>query len=178
MAVKYVLLAILCATYVILCQSCHNGKITWVKLNTSPLCFGARDNKYGAFTPGMDAFVWAFMIKHRSGYVSCNTRRGNSRIAWGYDPNHGHIFTFLTDERNVVVGPCFSQPVSQLRVNYVLPGYHSSSPFLIFFMGRGAYGVHHMAELRLWYGEDLFDYTEFDDGGRSCADVYGLMYKD
>ena len=57
-------------------------------------------------------------------------------------------------------------------------GYHSSSPYLIFFMGKSAYGVHHMAELRVWYGEDLFDTSESDNAGKSCTDVYGLMYKD
>ncbi|KAJ7373739.1 hypothetical protein OS493_011348 [Desmophyllum pertusum] len=33
MAVKYILFAVLCATFVF---SCHGGWITWVKLNTSP----------------------------------------------------------------------------------------------------------------------------------------------
>ena len=29
-------------------------------------------------------------------------------------------------------------------------------------------------ELRLWYGEDLADYSEADNGGRVCCDVYAL----
>ncbi|KAL9955889.1 hypothetical protein ACROYT_G037287 [Oculina patagonica] len=173
MAVKYIFFAVLCTTLVF---CCHGGWVTWVKLNTSPVCFGARDNKYGAFTPGKNAFVWAFMLKHYSGYVSCNTGRGNSKSNWGCDPNHKNLFTLLTDERNHVVGPRFSQPFSPSY--YALPGYHSSSPYLIFFMGKSAYGLHHMAELRIWYGEDLFGSTESDNGGTSCADVYGLMYKD
>ncbi len=61
MAVKCIFFAALCATFVF---CCHGGWVTWVKLNTSPVCFGARDNKYGAFTPGKNAFVWAFMLKH------------------------------------------------------------------------------------------------------------------
>ena len=173
MTVKYSFFAVVCATFLF---SCHGGWITWVKLNTSPVCFGARDNKYGAFTPGKNAFVWAFMLKHRSGYVTCNTRVGHSaRSAWGCARNGKNIQTFLTDERNTIIGPRFSQPIA--RHYYHLPGYHSSSPYLIFFMGKSAYGLHHMAELRLWYGEDFFGFTESDNGGKSCTDVYGLMYQ-
>ena len=171
MTVKCVFFVLFCASFVICC--CRGGLVTWVKLNTSPVCFGARDNTYGAFTPGKNAFIWAFMLKHRSGYVSCNGGHGSN---WGCRPNHAHVITFLTDERNHVVGPRFSQPLA--KHYYSLPGYHSSSPYLIFFMGKSAYGVHHMAELRVWYGEDLYGTTESDNSGKSCTDVYGLMYKD
>ena len=173
MAVKYIYLAVLCAAFLF---SCQGGWITWVKLNTSPVCFGAKHNKYGAFTPGQNAFIWAFMLKHRSGHVTCNVHSGSQRkSAWGCSPNHKDILTFLTDDRNIIIGPRFSQPMSQSY--YHLPGYLSSSPYLIFFMGKSAYGLHHMAELRLWYGEDLVNVSESDNGGTSCADVYGLMYK-
>ena len=30
-------------------------------------------------------------------------------------------------------------------------------------------------ELRLWYGEDLANVFEEDNGGRVCCDVYGLI---
>lgn len=172
MAVKYSLFAVLCATFLL---NCHGGWITWVKLNTSPVCFSAKGNNYGAFTPGKNAFIWAFMLEHRSGYVSCSTRIGSTRRSpWGCDPNHKTIVTFLTDDRNTVIGPRFSQ--STVQQSYHLPGYLSSSPYLIFYMGKSAYGLHHMAELRIWYGEDLFDFTESDNNGTSCADVYGLTY--
>ena len=171
MTLRCVFFAVFFATFVICC--CRGGWVTWVKLNTKLVCFGATGNTYGAFTPGKNAFIWAFMLKHRSGYVSCG---GVSRSPWGCAPNHDYVVTFLTDERNHVVGPRFSQPFAEHY--YALPGYHSSSPYLIFFMGKSAYGVHHMAELRLWYGEDLFDHIERDNSGTSCADVYGLMYKE
>jgi len=42
---------------------------------------------------------------------------------------------------------------------------------------RGAEGAAVMIRsgLRLWYGEDLKGYTDSDNGGRTCADVYGLL---
>ena len=30
--------------------------------------------------------------------------------------------------------------------------------------------------LKLWFGEDLKDWTEDDNGGRSCADVYAVIH--
>ena len=180
MTVKYILLAVLCATFVF---SCHGGWITWVKLNTSPVCFGAKDNSYGAFTHGKNAFIWAFMLKHHPGNesqsgVKCDNSRGGKSL-WGCRANQKEIYTFLTDERNNIIGPRFSEPseFSKYSVKYELPGYNSDSPFLIFFMGKSAYGLHYLAELRLWYSEDLLDYTEYNNEGTSCADVFGLMYK-
>lgn len=170
MTVKYLLFASLCAAFLV---NCHGKWITWVKLNTHPVCFGAEGDKYGAFTYGKDAFIWAFMLKHRSGDVTCNGFA--SKSPWGCPPNEQFIRTFLTDDRNTIIGPQFSERVAQTY--YKLPGYSSSSPYLIFFMGKSAYGLHHMAELRIWYGEDLFNTSESDNGGRSCADVYGLMYQ-
>ena len=171
MAVKQLLLTLLCVTFTLNCQSKWT---TWVKLNANPVCFGAQGNKFGAFTPGKNAFIWAFMLKHLSGSVTCSKTSDNRRNSpWGCDPNK-EVVTFLTDERNNIIGPRFAQ-LSPAKTSFVLPGYHSSSPYLIFFMGKSAYGLHHMAELRLWYGEDLQDISESDNGGRSCADVYGLM---
>ncbi|KAJ7373740.1 hypothetical protein OS493_011349 [Desmophyllum pertusum] len=123
MAVKYILFAVLCATFVF---SCHGGWITWVKLNTSPVCFGAKDNSYGAFTSGKNAFIWAFMLKHQSGGdLNCGNYGGGNSL-WGCGANKKDIYTFLTDERNNIIGPRFSKPseFSTYSVKYELPGYH------------------------------------------------------
>ena len=43
----------------------------WVKLNKSPVCFGAKGNQYGRFSYHRNIFVSSFMLVHRSGNVSC-----------------------------------------------------------------------------------------------------------
>lgn len=174
MAVKCLLFASLCVAF--LCN-CHGGSIAWVKLNTDPVCFGAKDNSFGAFTWGKDELIWAFRLDHRSGKVTCSNGGGSSSMSrWGCNPNSA-IKVFLTDSQNTVIAPQFAQYTGSRRTSYNIPGYDSSSPYLIFFMGRNAYRFHNSAQLRLWYGEDLHDFTEYDNGGRSCADVYGLMYE-
>jgi len=54
-----------------------------------------------------------------------------------------------------------------------LPGYNSFSPEII--LPRfSPYSVSSGQELRLWYGEDLENFTESDNGGWVCSDVYAL----
>ena len=55
----------------------------------------------------------------------------------------------------------------------VLPGYKSSSPEIILPL-FSTYTLVSGEELRLWYGEDFANRTEFDNAGRVCSDVYAL----
>ena len=52
---------------------------------------------------------------------------------------------------------------------YNLPGYNYNSPEIVFSGSR--YLVHHMV-IRIWYGEDLYGWTEWDNHGYTCMDVY------
>ena len=58
---------------------------------------------------------------------------------------------------------------------YNLAGYTSSSSALVFCAPKKPHCVFANSELRLWYGEDLRGYAEGDNGGKTCADVYGLL---
>ena len=139
----------------------------WVKLNTSPVCFGARDNKFGSFKYNKNIFVKSFMLVHRSGSVSCNNK---DHSYWGCWPNHVNINTVITDGSNRVLGP---SAAAKSPGWYQLPGFTSSSSALVFCgLRKPAVCVHSSEDLRLWYAEDLYGYTEADNAGRSCADVY------
>ena len=88
------------------------------------------------------------------------------------------ISTVLEDKQEKILAPAASK-VDVKTGWYSLEGYTSSSPVLVFCVPkkRGAEGAAVMIRsgLRLWYGEDLKGYTESDNGGRTCADVYGLL---
>ena len=60
---------------------------------------------------------------------------------------------------------------------YVLPGVHElHSKRLVFTdFARPFYLQGHMY-LRVWYGEDLAGYTEGDNHGRACVDVYASFH--
>ncbi|XP_068711602.1 uncharacterized protein [Montipora foliosa] len=143
----------------------------WVKLNNSPVCFGAKGDQFGRFTINRNVFVSQFMIVHRSGKVTC--RRDYSGSYWGCAPNSPTLFTILTDSNNKTLAPEASK-VGGVGT-YGLGGYDSSSSVLVFCESKKPHCVHANNELRLWYGEDLTGFTESDNAGKTCADVYGLL---
>ena len=147
----------------------------WVKLNNSPVCFEGQGNKYGSFTTSnRNIFVSSFMLVHRTGTVSC-AKSNKARFSyWGCDPKHSSLAAVLTDKQNKIIAPDASK-VNSKTGWYTLPGYTSSSSVLVFCAPKKPHCVFANSELRLWYGEDLFGYTESDNGGKSCVDVYGLL---
>ena len=175
MLAKFIIIAI--AVEVFLSQntamaSCFNVTCPqWVKLNKSPVCFGAKGNQYGHFTYSRNIFVSQFMFVHRTGTVTCNKSKYSY---WGCYPNHGSLAAVLTDQQNRILAPAASK-VSTKSGWYNLAGYTSSSSALVFCASKKPHCVFANSELRLWYGEDLRGYTESDNGGKTCADVYGLL---
>jgi len=144
----------------------------WVKLNKSPVCFGAKGNQYGRFTYHRNIFVSSFMLVHRSGNVTCD-KRNYSFWGCGKNPSHGTLFVVLTDQNNKILAP------EGLNINkggeYTQAGYTSSSSALVFCTPKKPHCVFANSELHLWYGEDLRGLSESDNGGKTCADVYGLL---
>ena len=147
----------------------------WVKLNKSPVCFGARGNQYGRFTTfNRNIFVSQFMLVHRTGTVSCAKSNKAYYSYWGCAANHVNLIAVLTDKQNRILAPDASK-VNSKHGWYNLSGYTSSSSVLVFCAPKKPHCVFANSELRLWYGEDLFGHTESDNGGKTCADVYGLL---
>ena len=143
-------------------EVCHR----WVKLNKSPICFGAKGKAFGSFTYGKNIFVSAFMLVHRSGAVSCDGKRYSY---WGCPPNHAEIFTVITDGKNHLLAPATKS------TRFRLPGYTSSSSALVFCVQKTPLCVFSTTEIRLWYTEDLYNAGASDNGGKTCADVYAAL---
>ena len=107
------------------------------------------------------------MIQHRSGKVTCNNK---DYSYWGCWPSLG-LSVVLTDHQNKLLAPAATNHGGW----YNLAGYTSSSPTLVFRAPNKPHVIYANSELRLWYGEDLRGYTESDNAGTTCADVYGLL---
>ena len=110
------------------------------------------------------------MLVHRSGKVSCNKR---AHIYWGCQPNHGELLVLLTDQNNKILAP--EAKIVNSSGWYKLAGYSSSSSVLVFCASKKPQCVFANSELRLWYGEDLRANGASDNGGKTCADVYGQL---
>ena len=171
MLLKFLLISMM-ATVLLFDAASANICPRWVKLNKSPVCFGARGNQFGRFTTfNRNIFVSQFMFVHRTGTVTCNKSKYSY---WGCYPNHVSLAAVLTDQQNRILAPAASK-VNSKHGWYNLAGYTSSSSALVFCAPKKPHCVFANSELRLWYGEDLRGYTESDNGGKTCADVYGLL---
>ena len=93
---------------------------------------------------------------------------------WGCDPNQSYFHTILTDQNNKILAPEASTVNSKYGW-YTLAGYIPSSSAVVFCAPKKPHCVFANSELRLWYGEDLRGNSEKDNGGKTCADVYGLL---
>ena len=173
MTLKFLMIAMLAGVVFFPREALSKTCARWVKLNKSPVCFGAKGNQYGRFTYHRNIFVSSFMFVHRAGKVSCSKGSKNNFSYWGCNANHPELFTILTDQNNKILAP--EATAVNKQGNYKLTGYTSSSSALVFCTPKKPHCVFANSELRLWYGQDLRGYTESNNGGKTCADVYGLL---
>ena len=173
MSLKFLMITVLAVVVFFPSDALSKTCPRWVKLNKSPVCFGAKGNQYGRFTYHRNIFVSSFMFVHRSGKVSCAKSNNALFSYWGCNQNHPNLHTILTDQNNKILAPEASA-VNKYGA-YKLAGYTSSSSALVFCAPKKPHCVFANSELRLWYGEDLRNHGEGDNGGKTCADVYGLL---
>lgn len=167
-ATKLFLAVVLVASLALASSTTGTCPKSWVKLNDSPVCYGAKGDSYGSFTYGKNIFVSAFKLVYLSGYVSCD---GSRKSNWCCDPNKSNLCTVITDGHNNVIAP--NPKPSNIR-SYTILGYTSSSPDLVFCRDT-TLCVFSTTEIRLWYAEDLLNTSEGDNSGETCADVYALL---
>nr|XP_058945954.1 uncharacterized protein LOC131773977 [Pocillopora verrucosa] len=157
-------------------------EVQWIKINTSPVCFGARNNSYGVFKIPSAGRVISFKLVHLFGYVVCGKRSGKSK--WGckfrYPPK---LAVFVKDRLQRPILPPdntvfrrFNGAHNQCAngIYYGLPGFNEDSRELRFNNFSSPMTVTEGQEFQIWYGEDLKDCTEDDNDGQSCVDIYGL----
>ena len=90
-----------------------------------------------------------------------------------YDKGLSVILTVLEDHQEKILALAASKINPQGW--YQLEGYTSSSSILVFHVPKKPHYIYAASELRLWYEEDFKNFTESDNGGKACADVYGLL---
>ena len=96
---------------------------------------------------------------------------------WGvpnYDDGHDYFGTILTNKSNSRILPIDANILEQQILGYQIPGFNVFSPEIVLNF-TPLLDVKSGEEYRLWHGDDLKDWFEFDNGGRICVDVY-MMY--
>ena len=145
------------------------------------MCFGARDTQLGNFKVPLDGKMGGVRLVHLYGYVSCRTVDPKNWSPWGcgYGAQQ-EINTVITNTKNQQLLPP-SQFLSAVHPKgkwHKIPGYNSMSPVIELKVFKDPHTVRAGQELRLWYAEDLTNWTEGDNGGRTCADVFILYVWD
>ncbi|KXJ07170.1 hypothetical protein AC249_AIPGENE23390 [Exaiptasia diaphana] len=151
----------------IYCPWTLSNRPVWEKVNANPVCFGARDNRFGSFLINVRrGLVSMVQLIHLSGGVTCKV--GGQLSNWGCDD--GWLATVFTDKSNNRLAPEDRWIVDWNKLVYKIG---DIDPFLSKIRLRLIIPMNITAgqEYRLWYGEDLKDVSEVDNSGTVCVDV-------
>ena len=142
------------------------------------MCFGARNNQFGRFYLPSRGRLAAIKLVHLYGYVSCYTATSTNWSYWGCVGIRGEMNVVITTRLNRIILPpgqfLTSSSFRRAGMWSRLPGYDSLSSVLVLPFFSHPLMVRRRQQLRLWYGEDLMNWSESNNGGRSCAYVYAL----
>ena len=153
----------------------------WQKINTEPVCFGARDDKYGAFNITKTGLLKTMKLVRKSGWIKCNAIDPISYWGCANVPVYGNndLMTIITNVKKEAILP----PAGNLKtlangwcnnkkLFYSLNGTNHTSRELVFGDLTNMVWVSRNQELQIWYGQDWIDCAELDNSGATCVDVY------
>ena len=126
------------------------------------MCFGAKNNTFGRFQVEFSGSITAVKLVHLNGKVSC----GKSWAKWACNPGVEKLRTFITDASNTTILP------RAKNRSYKIPGYNSSSSEIIITDFPNPLYLSSGQDLRLWFGDDLFDHHEDNNKGTVCTNVF------
>ena len=137
-------------------------------------CYSTRGSQYGHIVVQHAGYITELQLKHASGYVTCRRQNPNWKNNWACNCCNiqNHIGTFVTDANNNILFPGPSVTLISPKISYILPGFTGMSDSVNFVENSKRVWVDAGQELRIWYGEDLVGYTESDNGGTHCVEVY------
>ena len=152
---------------------------TWQRINTEPVCFGARNNRYGAFNITKSGLLKTMKLVRKSGSIKCNPSDPASYWGCTYQSSYGNngLMTIITNAKKEAILP----PAGKLKASggcnnanyfYSLNGMTHTSPELVFGNLTNKVSLSRNQELQIWYGQDWIDRSESDNNGTTCVDVY------
>ena len=144
----------------------------WKKINTGPVCFGARHDSYGAFNIKESGVIRTFKLVYLSGSIRCNLDHPPSY--WGCDnPALGdtRLLTVITFKNSSALLLADYREKS-CHYSYKIEGVGVNDSELRFNNLSTPISVSVGDEFQIWYGQDLKNCSEHNNSGQTCADVY------
>ena len=152
---------------------------SWQKVNTGPVCFGSKDNNYGAFNVKKSGLLKTMKLVHKSGSIKCNTNRPASYWGCTYEPLYGNksLMTIITNAKKQAIfppaGDLMSHEDCDKKHFYSINGTTHESPELIYRDLPNKVSVSRTQELQIWFGQDWIDCSESNNNDdETCVDVY------
>ena len=146
--------------------------VKWKKINTGPVCFGARDDSYGAFNIRESGVMYTFKLVHLSGSIRCHPDYPPSY--WGCDhPWLGdtRLQTVITfKNRSALLLEDYRK--KDCHYSYKIEGVGVNETELRFNNLPTPISVSVGDEFQIWYGQDLTTCSADNNSGQSCSDVY------
>ena len=146
----------------------------WKKINTDPVCFGTKNDDFGSFEIQEAGKIYTFKLVHTSGSVTCDTKLESTK--WGclhIGLGRHRLLTVIT-YRNKTVLPLAEFATGVRDYRYQLDRARVNSLTLVFNLLPTPLVVSIGQQFLIWYGQDLANYSEHNNAGETCADVYAL----
>ncbi|XP_044173333.1 uncharacterized protein LOC114974261 [Acropora millepora] len=153
-------------------------KDVWQKINNDPVCFGARDDRYGAFNLTKTGVVKSVKLVHRNGSIKCHPKYSSTFWSCGniYTFGNNTFMTIITNAKREALLPS----VENMKAHgchgkkhfYVLDGVNQGSPELILGNLSRPLSLLKDQQLQIWYGQDWVDCSEYNNNGTSCVDIF------
>ena len=149
----------------------------WKKINTNPVCFGAKADSYGTFNILESGVIYTFKLVHQSGSLSCNPDYPSSY--WGCEhPSFGEerLLTVITFQNRSPLLPADYRRTGCRYYSYKIEGVGINQTELQFDILPSPISVSVGDEFQIWFGQDLKNCSENNNSGQTCADVYAFYY--
>ena len=150
----------------------------WQKINNDPVCFGARDDRYGAFHVTKTGSVKAMKLVHRSGSIKCHPNYPSTFWSCGnIDAYAKNTFmTIITNANREALLPSVESLYPRYGCHtgkyfYTLDELNQGSLELILGNSRSL-NLLKDQQLQIWYGQDWIDCSEENNSGTACVDIF------
>ena len=149
----------------------------WQKINNDPVCFGARDDTYGAFSVTKTGLVKAMKLVHRNGSIKCDPNSPSTFWSCGNRVGYANnlFTTIITKANREALLPSSENMISRCNEKkeaFILDGVDQQSPELILGNLSRPLNLLKDQQLQIWYGQDLIDCSEDNNSGNSCVDIF------
>ena len=149
----------------------------WQQINNDPVCFGARDDQYGAFNVTKTGLVKAMKLVHRYGSIKCHPQHpptfwSCSNVKFYANNTFMAIITNANREALLPSLENLKRTSCSKDHYYVLEGVHQGSPELILGNLSKPLSLLKDQQLQIWYGQDWINCNENGNNGASCVDIF------